>query len=383
MIQQLVNGYLSVFDNIPCNNPDVAAEIETYKSDVNALGEKHNDMMAFMAEFNSSGLEAKQTTLITKASQPAVNQTEEQHGQIENAQQNLPSVEEFLSQYNAAYEAVKKQGYRKNAEKAYEDIFNVKNRTDDLLEMNIILEQEKLLWKIVSEDLLDIYGPIYEALDPNNKSFKKQFNSLAEVARNSNCDDQLSYNIEIQNQINQKRNYRFITEMTVVLQFAKSLWDYHLCKMKLRRWDEPEKDLKALISQRRASKRFYASMKSIWGWDIDTILADPWKKLWTLVPSPLDSLNRIKKTQDIHNIEVYKELLDEILSNKTLEEIMLNEQTNVMSYLLDSTADSVSSEYASIARNYNSKFVYFQYEEKLKGELNGPDSVDIDHGAFK
>lgn len=383
MIQQLVNGYLSVFDNIPCNNPDVAAEIEAYKSDVNALGEKHNDMMAFMAEFSSSGLEAKQTTLITKASQPPANQTEEQHGQIEKAQQNLPSVEEFLSQYNAAYEAVKKQGYRKNAEKAYEEIFNVKNRTDDLLEMNIILEQEKLLWKIVSEDLLDIYGPIYEALDPNNRSFKQQFKSLAEVAKNSNCDDQLTYNIEIQNQINQKYNYRFITEMTVVIQFAKALWDYHLCKMRLRSWEEPEKDLKALISQRKASKRFYESMKTTWGWDLDSILADPWKKLWMLIPTPLDSLNRLKKTQDTHNLEVYKELLDEILSDKTLEEIMLNEQTNVMSYLLDSTADTVVAEYAAIAKQYNSDFVYFQYEEKLKGELNNPDSVEVDHGTFK
>ena len=383
IIQQVVNGYLSVFDTVPCSDEGVKAEIENYKAEVNTLGEKHTDMMAFMAEFSSSGLEAQQTALITKASQPPADQKENDHAQIENAQQNLPSVSEFLNQYKAAYDAVKQQGYRKNAEKAYENIFDVANRTDDLLEMNIILEKEEMLWKIVSEDLKDIYNPLFEALDPNNTGFRNQFKNLISVAHESLCDDQLTYNIEIQNQKNQKENYRFISEMVVVIQFAKSLWDYHLCKTKLRTWFEPEKDLKALIAVRKSSKRFYESMNKIWGWDIDSVLADPWKKVWMLVPIPLDTLNRIKMTQDVHNLGVYRELLAEILSDKSLEEIMLNEQTHVMSYLLDKTNDQVVAEYTEKARQENAGLTYFQYEEKLKGEMKDDSKVDIDYNNFK
>ncbi len=383
IIQQVVNGYLSVFDSVPCSDEGVKAEIEAYKAEVNALGEKHTDMMAFMSEFSSSGLEAKQTGLITKASQPPADQTEKDHAQIENAQANLPTVSEFLNQYRASYDAVKQQGYRKNAERAYENIFDVANRTDDLLEMNIILEKEEMLWKIVSEDLKDIYNPIFEALDPNNSGFRNQFKNLIRVANESLCDDQLTYNIELQNQANQKENYRFISEMVVVIQFSKSLWDYHLCKTKLRGWFEPEKDLKALIAIRKSSKRFYESMNKIWGWTLDSILADPWKKVWMLVPTPLDTLNRIKKTQDINNLEVYKELLAEILSDKSLEEILLNEQTEVMSYLLDKTSDQVTSEYTEIARQENAPLTYFQHEEKLKGEMKNDSKVEIDYDNFK
>lgn len=383
IIQQVVNGYLGVFDTLPTSNEAIKQEIQTYKNEVNQLGERHTDMMAFMSEFSSSGLEAKQTELITRASQPPADQTEKNHEQIENAQQNLPSVKEFLEQYRAAYNAVKQQDYRRNAEKAYEAIFNVADRTDDLLEMNIILEKEQLLWKIVSEDLKDIYTPIFNALDPNNEGFRKQFGELIRVANYSLCDDQLTYNIEIQNQVNQKFSYRFIGEMTVIIQFAKSLWDYHLCKTKFRTFDDAEKDLKALIAQRKASKRFYLSMNKIWGWDLDAVLADPWKKLWMLVPTPLDSLNRIKMTQDVDNLKVYRELLNEILSEKSLKEILLHEQEYVMSYLLDKTSDQVTSEYTQKAKQENAHLTYFLYEEKLKSEFGDENNADIDYNTFK
>jgi hypothetical protein len=370
IIAQMVSGYTMVFDTLPVSSSTVAEEIKEYREAVNQLGENHTDMMAFMAEFTSSGLEAKQMELITKASTPAPTDNAPTDETTSPNPDRLPTVSQFVEQFRIPYETVKAQGYRFNAEKAYENIFNVANRTDDLLEMNIILEQEEMTWKIVTEDLKDIYKPLWEAQDPNNEGFVEQFKNLVEVSGNSICDDQLTYDMDIVIQKNQKFNYKFITKMTVVINLVSSIVNYHMSKIRFRSFQQPEKDLRALIAEREGTKRLYEIIIDHWGWDYDTIINDPWMKIWMLVPRPLDSLMRIKMVQDPQNLELYRELLfEEILTDKPIEEILQEERKHVFNYLLDRTHDAVWAEYSELTKQANAHLTYFKYEDKLSKEV--------------
>lgn len=369
IIKQTISGYTGVFSAFTISDDSLKAEIENFKAEVDALGEKSSDIMDFMTGFSSGGLQDKYSDLIARASAPPAASSGVAGGN-ENPQASankLPTVKEFLDQYKASYEAVKNAGYRKRAEKAYENIFDVAGRTDDLIEMNIILENEKMLWKIVSEDFLDIYEPILEATDVFNEGIVKQFTNLIKVCRDSTCDEELTYLTDVAIQENQQFNYRFMSKMTASIILSGAVMGYSNCKIKFRSWQSPQSDLLGLVAQRDAAKRTYEFIKNTFGWDFDYIVNDEWMKIWLLVPVNLDSMGRIKQTLDPQNIDVIRELLfNEILSDRSIDDILLSEQNKVFYYLPDKRADEITAKYEALAGKINSAMVYFQYQDRLQ-----------------
>jgi hypothetical protein len=266
-----------------------------------------------------------------------------------------------------SYDEVKKAGYRKRAERAYEAIFAVADRTADLLEMNIILEQEGLLWKIVSEDLLDIYEPFLEAADPLNTAFVSQFTRLVEVCRDSRSDEELAWRTDRAVQENQQETFRFMTQMTAAIMLSGAIMGYELCKRAFQSWLEPEKDLRALIAQRAAARRTHEFLSRTWGWDFDTMVANEWMKVWMLVPANVDGLGRIRRVLDPHNLEAMRALLfEEILPEKSLAEILLHEQAQSLYYALDTREPEVAARYAEEAKKRNAHLIWFQYQDRLQ-----------------
>ena len=77
-------------------------------------------------------------------------------------EQRLPTVHEYLDNYRLVYETSIKPNKRELTDKAYQELFNVENRTDDLMEAQIIIEKEHLIvntvtaeYKYMAEDFLE------------------------------------------------------------------------------------------------------------------------------------------------------------------------------------------------------------------------------------
>lgn len=366
IIQQTISGYTGVFAAFTISNEKQKKEVESFIIEINSLGESCSDVMDFMTKFPSSGLQQKYSDLIASIASPApsANDTEESKGLSES---KLPSVKEFLEQYRPAYQAVLGAGYRLRAQKAYENIFAVAQRTEDLLEMNIILEKERLLWKIVTEDMLDIYEPILAATDPLNAGVVKQFEKLIHICTSVESEEELSFKTDIAAQENQKFNYCFMSRMIASITLTNAIMGYSLCKDKFRSWINPQTDLLTLIAQRQAARRTYELFKNGFGWDFDCFVNDEWMKLWLLVPVTLDTNMRIKQVLDPQNIDAMRELLfEEILSDKSIDYLLLHEQQHVYYFALDKRADEVTKRYQAEADRLNSHLVYFKYQNQLQ-----------------
>lgn len=363
-IKQTIDGYTAVFGTLPVQDDAVKKEIEAFKKEFDALGEGSSDIMDFMNKMQSGGILAKYSALVTRASAPPP------PGSKEGAPagpKKLPTVREFLEQYRIPYENAKAAGYRKRAEKAYENIFAVADRTDDLLEMNIILEQERLLYKIVSEELLDIYQPLLDAADPLNTALVEQFKSLLKVCAESTGDEELTYRTEIAAQENQQRTFRFMTRMTAAITFSGLIMGYEMTKRNFQYWLQPESDLKALLAIRDSLRRAEKFFSETWDWGFDSMTEDEWMRAWMLVPVNLDCYGRIRKTLDPHNFAAMREILfAEALSDKPMEEILLHEQEEVYWFDLLERGDEVTAKYTELAKQRNSHLTYFQYQERIQ-----------------
>ena len=370
-IQQTITGYTAVFDSFTISDDALKKDIEDFINDFNTVGENSSDIMDFMAKFPASGLQEKYSNLIARASAPPpvsveTNATEEKPAGA------LPTVKEFLEQYRESYNAVKGAGYRTRAEKAYENIFAVADRADNLIDMNIILEREQLLWKIVTEDLLDIYQTVLDATDPLNLNAVNRFQKMIETCSESTCDEELAYRTDVDITTNQKRTYCLMSDIIVPVMLAKSLMEYDKMKRIFRTWQAPEKDLLGVISMRGAVKKTYEFIVKTYGWDFDHIVNDQWMKMWLILPTAIDANARIRKTLDPQNIETFrKQLFDDVLSDRTIDDILLTEQERVLFFALDKREKEALANYTRAAEELNADIIFFQYLDQLKAAAAG------------
>lgn len=380
-IKQTITGYTGVFAAFSLSDENLKNDIKSFIADLDSLGESCSDVMDFMTKFSAGGLQQKYADMVARAATPMPSE-ENTESNIDPVEKKLPSVKDFLEQYRSSYNAVLNGGFRFRAQKAYENIFEVAERTDDLLEMNIILEKERLLWKIVTEDLLDIYEPILAAIDPFNDGVVKQFEKLIQISNQAVCDEELACLSDIAIKENQQYNYRFMSRMTASVLLSGAIMGYALCKIKFRKWLQPQSDLLGLIAQRAAVKRTYEYFCTAFGWDFDDFANDEWMKIWLLVPVNLDTNARIKQVLDPQNIEVMRELLfNEILSERSISDILLHEQQMVYYFLLDKRADEVTLKYQAEAAKLNAHLLYFKYQHQLQSLAENkavkiPDIVD-------
>jgi hypothetical protein len=90
-------------------------------------------------------------------------------------------------------------------------------------------------------------------------------------------------------------------------------------------------------------------------------------KIWMLVPITLDTNMRIKQVMDPQNIDVMRELLfNEILTDKSINYLLLHEQQHVYYFALDKRADEVNSRYQAEADRLNEHLLYFKYQSQLQ-----------------
>ncbi len=376
MIKQTIDGMLSGFDHVTVTDPGVQQEIDDYKKEMNELGEKHTDVMEFMNELQTSGLMEKNGELMTKASTtaPAEQPAAQDNGGGDSGASlsNLPTVTQFLDQYRPNYEMAKTHGYQPRSVALYEEIFKIADRTDDLLEMNIILEEEGYLRRMSSEASFDTYELHLAAQDPNNIPAKAQFKERLELADRYKSDEELYYETDLLVEKNLQESNSFNFRMNLSLGLGKACVDYVLSKVHAWAADEPDVQVPGFILSRDKARKTYELIQKDFGLSFDDIAQDPWSQKWLLVFRPLEALNLGGYCLDPQNIECFREVLfEEILSDKTDIELLQRKPEKVVHFDIDSSQfpehEQVFKDMeAEVNKRLSSRW-YYEYYKKING----------------
>ncbi len=327
IIQQTIDGMLSSFAHVQVADPAVAEEIEQFKRDMTALGERSTDAGSFMGELTSSGLMALMSDLMVRASTPAAPESAPQATPSGGGSPTLPTVREFLEQYRSSYEAAQAHGFQFTAVQAYNELFAVANRTDDLLEMNILLESEGHLRAITAAALYDIHKLNHDTTDPNNQAVRRGFSAMMKIAQTYRTDEELYYGTDLAIAKNQQSMLRHQFLIVLAAQLALVLVGYGTAKTNARM--DLEKFAGAFVATRLAIQNTYAALQELFNLDFDAMVAHPWMKHWMLVPKTLDSTGRVTSCLDTRNLDYMREVLfEEALSDLTdlecLERVIRN-----------------------------------------------------------
>ncbi len=383
IIQTNIEPFLSGFDAYNIQDTNLKSDIENFKIKLISLAEKHDDTMAFFTEFASSGLQLEYTNLIMKAgSSFSANLNNESNENALNSNTSSQeskkiSVKDFVENYRESYHTIKKDGYKKRAEAAYEKIFDVANRTDDIIEAQIILEKERLLYKIVSEDILDICLPILEASDPlqENLTFTSEF--LKNASELSSSAEELYY----QTYKNPIETAKFVSIWQVKHMIIPTLLSLNLFLYlaKGKRWvlawesdTKAKKGLENMILAKMKLKKILDFVKDNFNMTFNDIANDEKSKPWLLSAKNIDELGRVKIAWSDKNIPAFKEIIEkEILTNlsiteclkrKTINQFYLSEISSIDEANYRKKADITS-------KQMTSNLIYYQYKDKIKKGL--------------
>ncbi len=377
LIKDMLNGYIGTFSAYSTDNAQLSAEVQDWINRANEFGSSIDNVADFYIKFTESGLAEEFSGLVTKLAMQGMNsqpQNQEQPEQVaESTSPRIPSVKEFVQQYQIPYDEVKKAEYRKRAEAAYEKVFDVANQTDSMLEAQIIIEKERLLWKIVSEDYMDIMEPIHEAADPLFDIVYKNTGLYVEKYSNAQSEEELLYDLEKM----EYEKFAIVNAGQTKMTFAASLMNnligkegYITAKKIVWAWESDEKakyGLGLMISARQSILNLLKYLEEDLNVSFDEFINDDTWRIWCLSPMNADALGRIKVVLNHKNFEMIKSIINnEIRSSLTEVEILQRNMDKEIYAKLDDT-DSYKAKADDIAAKMNSEFTYFRYLDKLKG----------------
>jgi hypothetical protein len=293
--------------------------------------------------------------------------------------QKLPTVHEFLDSYRMVYETSVRPNNRPLTDKAYQELFNVENRTDDLIEAQIIIEKEGLIlntvtadYKTLTEDFLAAADPNYEVTSAVTKATMGVYATatsleeivyMGEVAK-ATCDD-IAVQIKLK------------VEMMQTLMSLIFAWEHS--KRKIREGGESiEKFAQSMVLTRRQARKYYRFLAEDMGITWDVIEATPFYRIMLLNPQGLDELWRIKKVMHPSNLDATKYVLfEEILSDKSMEEILLTPQKYPYYEIPDSNMyPAIDTEYEDLAEDLNKDIKYFHRSRNPEGIKTQNELID-------
>ena len=373
----MVKGYLDGFDMYQISSPPLQQQVDDYKKRLKNFADSISDIAVFYPKFAESGLQEEYSALITKVAMAGMGNAgadgNAKTDQLGASSAPVISVRDFLEQYRASYDEIKKAGYRKRAEAAYEKIFAVADRTSDMLDAQIILEQERLLWNIVPADSLDIFAPILEAMDPLQQVFLTNLELNTEAYQKAQSAEELEYLLEkIEYEVLVSACH-FNSRLTVIGSLSYVIMMYDATRIDaayVGRWADDGKFHAVMLNWRNGVLRTLDFLKKELGMTVDDVFADdPWK-IWLLTPSGVDDLGRIKESLHYHNFDVIRDYINnEMLNGLAPSEILKREPENVFWWGfnpdLGPEGDIISEKAHQKAKELNAHLIYYQYQDQL------------------
>lgn len=326
-IRQMVQPLLDAFGMYEIKSPALQTEVDEFKSKLEAFAEEHNDIMTYYNAFASSGLQEEYTDLISKVAVSSYGEDNGEASQNEEGESTPQiSVKDFLEQYRPSYDEVCKRGSVRG-KAAYEKVFQVADRTDNMLEAQIILEKERLLWKIVSEDALEIFERKLEEMDPLFLSTTAVLIGQIKCYEEASSEEELEYKLAIQEVDNWKIITDFNCKMNIAAMLAKYIIEYLDAKEKVYEWPNDtiaQKGLAGMLKRRDDIRYLVSFAEDNLGITLADLFDDPGISIWMLDARAVDQYGKKKKIINPENLERFKVILEnEILRDMNIKEALL------------------------------------------------------------
>lgn len=375
LIRGIVQGYLDAFDAYTITSPSLQQEVADFKEKMFAFAGANPDVTVFYEKFAQSGLQEEYSALVTRVAMAGMG-TADEEGRVKTDYSGTPappplSVRDYLEQYRLPYDEVKKAGYRKRAEAAYEKLFEVAERTEGMLDAQIIIEEERLLWKIVSEDSLDLFEPVLEALDPLQPAMTVTLEKHVELYKKAQSSEELDNALERLEYEKVPVLQRAVSNMTISTLLSSLFLDYCANKLNAQlsggRGQQGRNALYAMIALRSALRRTLRFLEEDLGLTFDDLLADEGLKIWMLAPQNADELGRTKEVLNPHNYDVYREIVrEEILSDLSPLDLLKQTPEKMVWFALKGAAkDAFHNRAVERAEQLNAPLTYYRYKDQL------------------
>lgn len=361
-IKTMLNSYIDAFNSFPCDNEKVNAEIEAFKKDLTEFAESATDMISFMADYNDKGYGKRYIDLFGKIAQVKANELTVE--EIETRQQQI-TPKTFVAQYNTAYDAIKACKYRKKAEQAYQNIFDLAEQYNDMLDFNIESEKRNLLFKLSADDAIEQAEFIAQASDPLDKIVYPQYAKRIANWHKAQSDADITYYSEIeqietsQNSICEQQKMTIISAIAVlVLEFVKAKHNI----LTATKDKTIQSNIAVMIKKRNDLKYLFAELLPQFGLDWNTILNDKFYRRFLLAPSNLDITGRIKMCLHSQNFQAINEIIqEEMLTDIPVDKLVFRPANTPISYSLDRRKGEVETKYEKIAQAMNAELDYYKY----------------------
>ncbi len=364
LIKEMAKGYLDAFEAYKTNDDNLKIEIESFKVKFNKLTNEIDDPADFFTSFVSSNLQSEYTDLITKLAISTVEVSKE------SSKPDL-SVIQFTDQYKSVYDELKKIPYQTRTHKAYEDIFDVAERTADMLEAQIIIEKERMLWKIISENYFDIYNAIVEASDPIDEYVSTITNAYFNTYTSANNEEELTYLLEkLEIKLLDLKSRNEIKLLFIGLLNVQFI-NYVNAKNNIYKWADDslvKGYIATMLSAKKAILRIIKFIEEEFSITINDIFEKENYKIWLLNPMPKDGLFRIKKSLNPQNLIVYQDILEnEILPDLNIKKIILRKlKLNFYPKIDGKEYDEIVDQEVE---KLNKEFNYFKYQDTFTFEI--------------
>ncbi len=370
----IVKTYMDVFGSYEVKSAQLQSEIDKLGEKFNALANQNSDPTVFYKNMMDSGLQEEYSALVTKVAMASMNMADEE-GNVKTDYSDEPprpvvSVKEFVEQYRVPYDEIKKQGYRKRGEAAYEAIFAVAQRTDNMLDAQLIFEKERLMWKIVTEDSLDVFEPILEAMDPLQRATTVTLQTHIAVYKRANSDEELVYLLEKAETYKTIKIEEAVTRMTIAGYFAYFLTEYCVQKNVVFEWYNDRSvqgAVSAMTRLRMALRKLIKFINEEWSISYAELMADEGTKIWFLNPANADLFGRFKTALHPQNYAVFEDIIEnEVMKDISITEVLLRQTPAVFWFDLKGDEDNAYIAAAEAKANKaNAELTYYQYLEQL------------------
>ncbi|MGN0658633.1 MAG: hypothetical protein ACI4LA_03405 [Emergencia sp.] len=274
----------------------------------------------------------------------------------------IPTVHEFLNSYRMIYDQIKGYG-REATNEAYEKLLDVENRTDDVVEAQIIMEKEHLVLNTVIADYKAISDEFMEAADPNYEVTSAVTEATVGVYATARTIDEITYMGELSKERTSDLAVQTSLKVQLMTTFTGLIFSWEHAKRKIREGDAlVDKYAQSMVMTREKIRDYYRFLSEDMGLSFEVMENTPFYRISMLNPSGLDELWRLKKVMHPANIEAIKYILfEEILTDKSMEEILLTpqkapyfESVNTLKY------PEMTDEFQQIAEEMNRDIRFFQ-----------------------
>jgi hypothetical protein len=373
-------------DEYKTTDPELKKEVSEWKAAVYKFAEECENIQVFSTSMLEGPLFTQMSDLIYKITMENYDETqgaanaEEVQKMYDSASLTqddapppLPTIREYLEQYRYGYDVIKETKYRKKTIKAYDDLFAVADRTDDLMEGQIIIEKEGLVRKMTAVNGREVAETLLEAMDPLFEAVRGMTEETAEQYADFLTPEEITYRssvlkIETIKKVNRSQIFVWLGAAWALLTL-----EYQKGKRAVHAWPDDKTariGFNLMNNRRKRMRQLHKTMVEVMGITWDDLMANEFIKNNMLGPVSLDIMARCKRTLLADNIDAIDEIVrEEVLSDLTILEVLKRNQKTIVAGNVDhEKSNQTDEEYHMIASEKNSSIPYFIYMESLSDE---------------